>query len=61
MQRKISNMDLDEYLVTILSFEEFEDLLRQVGTDEITTMELIEAIAKINGDYTYKSEAYGRA
>ena len=54
-------MDLDEYLVTILSFEEFEDLLRQVGTDEITTMELIEAIAKINGDYTYKSESYGRA
>jgi len=59
MQRKISNMELDEYLVTILSFEEFEDLLSQVGTDEITTMELIQAIAKINGDYTYQAEAYG--
>ena len=52
-------MELDEYLVTILSFEEFEDLLSQVGTDEITTMELIQAIAKINGDYTYQAEAYG--
>lgn len=54
-------MDLDEYLVTILSFEEFEDLLAKVGTDEITTMELIQAVAKINGDYTYQTEAYGYA
>ena len=54
-------MELDEYLVTILSFEEFQDLLNTVGTDEITTMELIQAIAKINGDYTYQSEAYGHA
>ena len=54
-------MELEEYLVTILSFEEFEDLLSQVGTDEITTMELIQAIAKINGDYTYQAEAYGHS
>tara|TARA_R100001440_G_scaffold8865_2_gene16715 strand:- start:1820 stop:1984 length:165 start_codon:yes stop_codon:yes gene_type:complete len=54
-------MDLDEYLVTILSFEEFEDLLVRVGTDEITTMELIQAVAKINGDYTYQTDAYGHA
>jgi|TARA_R100000084_G_scaffold47449_4_gene19601 hypothetical protein len=52
-------MELDEYLVTILSFEEFEELLVTVGTDEITTMELIQAVAKINGDYTYQTEAYG--
>ena len=61
LQRKIPSMDLDEYLVTILSFEEFEELLFKVGTDEITTMELIQAVAKINGDYTYQSEAYGYA
>ena len=59
LQRKISSMELDEYLVTILSFEEFEELLVTVGTDEITTMELIQAVAKINGDYTYQTEAYG--
>ena len=50
-----------EKLVPSLRFEEFEDLLTKVGTDEITTMELIQAVAKINGDYMYQSEAYGYA
>lgn len=54
-------MELTECLVTILSFEEFEELLAKVGTDEATAMELIQAIAKINGDYLYKSKTYGLA
>lgn len=54
-------MELTECLVTILSFEEFEELLAKVGTDETTAMELIQAIAKINGDYLYKAKAYGLA
>lgn len=61
MQREIPDMELTECLVTILSFEEFEELLAKVGTDEATAMELIQAIAKINGDYLYKAKAYGLA
>ena len=49
-------MDLDQYLVTILSFEEFEELLYTVGTDEITTMELIQAVAKINVIFTFTNK-----
>ena len=50
-----------ELMLHILSFEEFEDLLDKVGTDDITTMELIQAVAKINGDYSYQADAYGYA
>ena len=38
-----------ERIVTIVSYEEFTDLVVRTGNDEITTMELIEAIAQING------------
>ena len=37
-----------ERIVTIVSYEEFNDLVDKVGGDDLTTMELIEAIAQIN-------------
>jgi len=50
-----------EQLVTIISYEEFVDLIHKTGNEELTTMELIEAIAKINGDIYEQSKAYGFA
>ena len=35
-----------EHIVTIVSFKEFEDLINKVGNDELTIMQLIDAIAQ---------------
>ena len=39
----------EEKTVTIVSYEEFNDLIIRTGNDDLTTMELIDAIAQING------------
>ena len=41
-------MAIEERTVTIVSYEEFTDLMGMVGNDELAAMELIEAIAQIN-------------
>ena len=48
-----------EKIVTIVSYEEFNDLVIKTGNDELTTMELIDAIAQINGIIYEASELYG--
>ena len=37
-----------EKIVTIVTYEEFSDLVIRTGSSEITTMELIDAITQIN-------------
>ena len=37
-----------EKIVTIVTYEEFSDLVTRSGSSEITTMELIDAITQIN-------------
>ena len=37
-----------ERVVTIVSYEEFNELVSMTGNDELSTKELIEAIAQIN-------------
>jgi len=37
-----------ERIVTIVSYEEFSDLVIKTGNDDLTTMELVDAIAQIN-------------
>ena len=37
-----------EKIVTIVTYEEFSDLVTRTGSSEITTMELIDAITQIN-------------
>tara|TARA_R110000744_G_C19243775_1_gene549512 strand:- start:490 stop:636 length:147 start_codon:yes stop_codon:yes gene_type:complete len=41
-------MAIEERVVTIVSFEEFTDLMKIIGNDELAAMELVEAIAQIN-------------
>ena len=50
-------MEQLEHIVTIVSFEEFNDIIKKTGDDEITIMELIDAIAKINGEI-YEQTSY---
>ena len=38
----------EEKIVTIVTYEEFSDLIIRTGSSEITTMELIDAITQIN-------------
>jgi|TARA_R110002012_G_scaffold319064_1_gene538641 hypothetical protein len=37
-----------ERIVTIVSYEEFSDMTIRTGNDELTTIELMEAIAEIS-------------
>ncbi len=46
-----------ENIVTIISYEEFNELILKTGNDELTTMELIDAIAQINA-MIYESKDY---
>jgi hypothetical protein len=48
-----------ESIVTIVSYEEFVDLMHRTGNDPITTMELIESIADINSLMVQASKIYG--
>ena len=48
-----------ESIVTIVSYEEFVDLMHRTGNDPITTMELIESIADINSLMLQASKIYG--
>jgi hypothetical protein len=43
----MSKSDLEK-VVTIITYEEFSDLVTRTGANEITTMELVDAIAQIN-------------
>lgn len=46
-------------IVTIMSYEEFVDLMNKTGNNEIATMELVEAIATINGEIDEQTKFYG--
>lgn len=46
-----------EKIVTIITYEEFSDLVTRTGANEITTMELIDAIAQIN-TFIYEAMIY---
>ncbi len=62
MRYKISKMEKTEHLeriVTIVSYEEFSDLVVKTGNDELTTMELIDAIAQINGIIYEATNVFG--
>ena len=48
-----------ENIVTIVSFEEFNALILKTGSDDITVMELIDAIAQINGTIYEQTESFG--
>ena len=48
-----------ENIVTIISYEEFSDLVVRVGGDEITTMELIDSIAQINSIIYEQTDGFG--
>ena len=48
-----------ESIVTIVSYEEFVDLMYRTGNDPLTTMELIESIADINSLMLQASKIYG--
>ena len=50
-----------EEIVTIVSYEEFTDLVVRTGNDELTTMELIEAIAQINGIIYEQTNTFGQS
>lgn len=50
-----------EHIVTIVSFEEFNELVDRTGNDEINTMELIEAIAQINGIIYEQTNTFGQS
>jgi len=46
-----------EKVVTIVTYEEFSDLVTRTGASEIATMELIDAIAQIN-TFIYEAMIY---
>ena len=48
-----------ENIVTIISYEEFSDLVVRIGGDEITTMELIDSIAQINSIIYEQTDGFG--
>ena len=48
-----------EHIVTIVSFEEFNEMIHKTGNDELTIMELIEAIAQINGKIYEQTNTFG--
>ena len=56
---KKTYMEFIEHIVTIVSFEEFQDLIDKIGDDEITIMELVNAIAKINAQIYEQTNSYG--
>ena len=49
-----------ENIVTIVSFEEFQELINKTGEDELTIMELIDAIAQINGKIYEQTNTFGQ-
>jgi len=52
--------DLDDFgIVTIISYEEFCDLMKKTGNQEFCTWELINAIAEINGRIYEKTKTIG--
>lgn len=52
-------MEALENIVTIISFEEFNDLIKKTGDDELTIIELIDAIVRINGEIYAQTNSYG--
>ena len=48
------------HIVTIVSFEEFQELIYETGDDEITIMELIDSIAQINGIIYEQTNSFGQ-
>ncbi|QDP48457.1 MAG: hypothetical protein Unbinned6747contig1000_15 [Prokaryotic dsDNA virus sp.] len=48
-----------ENIVTIVSYEEFSELVVKIGSDELTVMELIDAIAQINGVIYEQTNSFG--
>ena len=54
-------MEHPENIVTIVSFEEFHEMIHKTGDDELTVMELIDAIAQINGKIYEQTNYYGKS
>ena len=54
-------MEQLEHIVTIVSFEEFQELIDNTGDDELTVMELIDAIAQINGKIYEQTNTFGQS
>ena len=52
-------MTKKENIVTIISYEEFNELVAKTGSDELTTMELIDAIAQINAVIYEATDSFG--
>ena len=50
-----------EKTVTIISYEEFSDLVIRAGNDDLTTMELVDAIAQINTIIYEATEYYEKS
>ena len=59
MRCQIPKMEELEHIVTIVSFKEFQDLINKTGEDELTVMQLIDAIAQINGEIYEQTNSYG--
>ena len=53
-------MEPFEHIVTIISYEEFNELVDIAGHDEIIVMELIDAIARINGEIYEQTNSFGQ-
>ena len=54
-------MEQLEHIVTIVSFEEFQELIDNTGDDELSVMELIDAIAQINGKIYEQTNTFGQS
>lgn len=50
-----------EHIVTIVSFEEFNELMNNIGNNEITIMELIDSIAQINAKIYEQTQTLGKS
>ena len=48
-----------EHIVTIVSFKEFQEIINKTGDDELTVMQLINAIAQINGEIYEQTNSFG--
>ena len=57
---RYGKMEKTEKVVTIVSYEEFQELVRKTGNNDLTTMELVDAIAQINAIIYEATEGYGK-
>tara|TARA_R100000231_G_scaffold139582_1_gene121402 strand:- start:2809 stop:2973 length:165 start_codon:yes stop_codon:yes gene_type:complete len=50
-----------EHIVTIVSFEEFNQLIDDIGKEELAIMELIDSIARINSKIYEQTNTFGQS